>query len=341
MKFNPLSVMAIISVALILAMLLFILSSVLSSLLGGMVVAYLFYPVVERYGTTKLRRKVVSSLVVIFVVVPSLLILLNSVYAALSEAHAILKFIAKRTLYMEEQMGLIEETFRSLGVEVDVSALISNLLNKLLEQVDVTAYALLVIKSLPNLIIQLFIFSVSSYFLLRDGGEVAKWFLELLPSDLSPIVLDFLGELDKILKGIFYGYVFASLVVSAISVPFYRAFGFRHPLFLAVLTFLFGVLPILGTPLVYGPLAVIKFLENPWEGILMGALGTVLLVLLPMLVITPFFAEREASVHPLLVLIAFIAGPITCGPMGLVIGPIVVGLSLALLKTMKKRKLLF
>jgi len=63
------------------------------------------------------------------------------------------------------------------------------------------------------------------------------------------------------------------------------------------------------------------------KGTLILVFGTIVLNILPEIFLRPFVGSRQMNEHPLIIFTGFIAGPLTLGIKGLVLGPVLLILS--------------
>ncbi len=187
-----------------------------------------------------------------------------------------------------------------------------------------------VAKKTLSLIISLFVFLVTLYYLFKDGSKLKKFILRLSPlHDIHDnTIFDKLSlAINSVIKG--------SLVV-ALAQGFLTALGF----------FIFGVpnfvlwgsvasvaalIPGVGTSLVILPAVVFLY----FKGGLFLSLGLFLWGILAVGLIDNFLGPklvgRGTRLHPLLVLFSVLGGVAFFGPLGFLLGPLVTSLLFALL----------
>ena len=54
--------------------------------------------------------------------------------------------------------------------------------------------------------------------------------------------------------------------------------------------------------------------------------------------IRPAIAGKYAEIHPLILLLGFVAGPLVLGIVGFILGPLILGVAFAVIKTYKEEK---
>ncbi|MEI8004379.1 MAG: AI-2E family transporter, partial [Methanothrix sp.] len=108
------------------------------------------------------------------------------------------------------------------------------------------------------------------------------------------------------------------------SVAIFYLFAVPRPFAMASIVFLAGMVPFL-TWLVFIPTAVGRYIEigalDAWAFFLVASI----LVHIAELVIRPYIVYAKSSLHPLLVLLAFLGGGLAAGIAGFFLAPAMVG----------------
>ncbi len=125
--------------------------------------------------------------------------------------------------------------------------------------------------------------------------------------------------------------ILASLLTAAIQgVLGFGAFWFIHlpyPMLLAAVmaffSFVFSLVPVLGSGLVWGPAGVWLILAGrPWAGIFLLAYGMLVLGSVDNIV-KPFFTKDSLQLPPAVVFVTIFGGLAAFGPVGALIGPLI------------------
>jgi predicted PurR-regulated permease PerM len=105
----------------------------------------------------------------------------------------------------------------------------------------------------------------------------------------------------------------------------------------AVLAALLSMLPVGGSALVWGPAAIALFVQGRWGfGIFLLAWGAVLSGLDN--VVRPMLISGRAKISALAVFIGVLGGIPAFGPIGFIIGPVVLSLTLALIEFIEETR---
>jgi predicted PurR-regulated permease PerM len=108
----------------------------------------------------------------------------------------------------------------------------------------------------------------------------------------------------------------------------YLIAGVPLAVFFGVLTGISGMIPVVGAGLIWAPIAVFVFLEDPSWGIFVAVWGFVLVSLADNF-LKPVLIGSQARMPILLVFCAIIGGMNVYGVTGVIIGPILIAVLLA------------
>jgi predicted PurR-regulated permease PerM len=107
------------------------------------------------------------------------------------------------------------------------------------------------------------------------------------------------------------------------------------PVTWGLVTFLCSMIPIVGVALIWIPAAITLFAKGAiWKGIIF-VLWSVLVVGLSDNIIRPWLVVGRVKQHPLLVLFSILGGTQAFGLPGLILGPVVVAITIALIKAIR------
>lgn len=179
-------------------------------------------------------------------------------------------------------------------------------------------------------IFNFFLVLFALFYLFRDGRRLRKYviFLSPLSDNYDESILMRLSDgVSSVVKG--------SLLVSFIqgvcaAVGFF-IFGVPNPILWGALAAVAALVPNLGTMLVVLPAIIFLFWTGAtasavgllvWGGVIVGLIDNFL---------SPFLMKKGLKVHPFLVLLGVFGGLAFFGPLGVLAGPVLVALLMALL----------
>ncbi|WP_165155868.1 AI-2E family transporter [Parabacteroides sp. ZJ-118] len=185
-----------------------------------------------------------------------------------------------------------------------------------------------------NVIVLIFIL----YFMLMGGRRMENYLYTLFPFN-DPNKDEVLNEIRTIVKSNAIGIPLLAVIQGVVAMAGYFIFRAPDPLLFGFLTCIATVIPLVGTALVWVPLAAYLALTGDW----VHAAG---LTLYALLVITNadnlirfILQKRLADIHPLVTVIGVVIGLSLFGFMGIIFGPLLVSLFLLCLDIFKKRYL--
>jgi len=185
------------------------------------------------------------------------------------------------------------------------------------------------------------IFIFTAFYVYTDSEEIGLYVREKIPPRYSEIV----GTFEHNVRGVLYGAIYATLLTQAIKsvIIFLMNVAFGVPLagVLAILSFIIGFFPIVGSWSVYLPVALWLFV---WEG---RAVAAILMVVIGFLLNTVFIstflrpkiaAEKSGVLNFYWMFVGLVTGVYTFGLPGILLGPILIGLLKAAIDTVTARQ---
>jgi predicted PurR-regulated permease PerM len=113
--------------------------------------------------------------------------------------------------------------------------------------------------------------------------------------------------------------------------------GLPSPVFWGVIMGMLAIVPFLGAFIVWVPACVLLALNGQWiSAVFLALWGTIVVGLIDN-VIYPILVGRQLAMHSMLSFIAIVGGLILVGAHGIILGPLIVALSLALLEIWRSR----
>jgi predicted PurR-regulated permease PerM len=169
------------------------------------------------------------------------------------------------------------------------------------------------------------------YFMLASGRKMEGMVLEY-----SPFQKDNTAILAQALKAQTRSNAIGMpiLVIAQMFFSFvgYWALGVDEPFFWSVITGFAGVLPLVGTGLVWLPLSIFVYFSGMhWQGIAVGVYGAVFLMNVVDTYVRFVVLKRLGSTHPLITFFGVMIGIGLFGILGLIFGPLLISYFLILL----------
>jgi predicted PurR-regulated permease PerM len=295
-------------------------------------VALLLAPVQRR--TARAFRGRASLAALLLVVLTTVVILLPvSGYAALLGRQAVAFFEWVRPqLQPAAIQRLLQETVpqRYPWVEawIDLNEeTVPRMISDTLSRTASTANRLIqrAVAGLTSAFVDLALFLLMLFFLLRDGGRLKAELQTISPlsREQEEQIFDHLG---RTVKGVMKAMVLVPVAQGLVAFIGFLAFGVPAPALWSVAVVLAALIPLVGSPLGWVPAVAYLFLYGEswqWAGMaLWGAVGISGIDN----VIKPIILRDSAQIHPLLGFLAILGGLLSFGPLGFLVGPVIVSL---------------
>jgi predicted PurR-regulated permease PerM len=182
------------------------------------------------------------------------------------------------------------------------------------------------------------------FYFLRNGDSFLRKindYLKMQKKEYAHI----LSRLKEIIHGVIYGYVMIACIQGILGALGFYLFGVHSPLFWGVVMALLALIPVLGTGFVWIPAAVVLVLEGLAQGSNMVVLKGVGLFLYGLLIVStvdnflrPHLIGEKARVHPILILLGVMGGLLYFGPLGVIIGPLLLSMTQVIVEVYLNRK---
>ncbi len=182
------------------------------------------------------------------------------------------------------------------------------------------------IKSIPFLILEVAVYLFATYHFMRNGQKIIdfiKTYASTLPAEDEHFLSSIMRGLNRGFDVLFLTYITTSVIITVASFIGYFVFGAPHAFLLAILTGLFGFLPIFGVWMVYVPVAIYMYSTgNVFGAAGIMVFGVIVLTLFIPFILQPYLGAKKSGVSSLSILLGFFSGPVIFGANGLLLGPI-------------------
>lgn len=172
--------------------------------------------------------------------------------------------------------------------------------------------------------------TVSSFFIVRDGHFILQYVKDIMP--LPDSERDVIVERSaKMLRAVVYGIVVTAAIQGTLGGLGWWFVGLGHPVLFGFFMFITGMIPFVGTPVIWVPGALALFINGDYTGgiLLLGwGIGIVSMV---DNFIRPIFISGESKIHMLVIFLGIFGGLFNWGFLGLFIGPLILSLGIFLL----------
>lgn len=306
----------------------FIYQPFFSALILAVTLAVLFYPLYTLILKAVRGRESLAALLAtltVFVIVLTPLLFFG--YQIFREARALYVVAsASQINVVDLATGLGQERLNAFLPQLsnNVSSYLREILERLLRQVGP------LFTSLAHMLAGLFLSLLALYYCFKDGMRLRRAIVSLSPL-LDKYDNKIFGRLHTAVTSVIRGTLVIALLQGFSTGVGLQLFGVPNAALWASVAVVAALIPTLGTALVIAPAVLYLFLtgEAIWS-ILLALWGIVAVGLIDNL-LGPKLIERGLRIHPLLILLAVIGGITSFGPIGFIIGPLILSFFFALL----------
>ncbi len=317
----------------------FVIRPYLRVVLAGVVIAYIFYPIYERFQRVLVFRNLAAFLATLFIIILISIPIIIFLYSISGDATTFY-LLTKQKLLSGELFGDVKCTEGIVCViNNNIKALLSNpkvmfyVNNSLTHATSfLLDYTSNIFLSIPRFVLKVFIFLFVLFYSFRDGKNVIVWLRDILP--MKPhFKEDVLRRSQEVIFATVYGVIIVAVIQGIVGTIGFILFGVPSPILLGLLLMFAALIPFVGTALVWLPASLVVFLNGYLtgdttmigKGIGLFLYGALIISLIDNL-IKPKIISKEAKLHPVLILIGLFGGLRVLGPIGIVIGPLVLAL---------------
>ena len=188
-----------------------------------------------------------------------------------------------------------------------------------------------VLGRVTHAIVDLFLFLLMLFFLLRDGGRLRAELRPVSPFTAEQEKLIF-EHLESTIKGALQAVIVVPVVQGILAGIGFMLFGVPSPFVWGTAVILAATVPIAGSPLGWIPaVAYLLFRGETAPGVGL-ALYCLVIVSGSDNVVKPLLLRGTAGIHPLLGFLSILGGILAFGVFGFLIGPVVLSLVLSAIR---------
>ena len=173
-------------------------------------------------------------------------------------------------------------------------------------------------------IVQLVVLIIAVYFFLIDGPRMIRGLMRLSPLE-DAYEQRLLEEFDRTSRAVVLASFASAFVQGVLAALAFWAFGFENVLLLFLATTTLALIPFLGAASVWAPCAIYLVLgeQRLVAGIILAIYGAAIVSSVDN-VIKMYVLQGRSTLHPLFALLSVIGGVGVFGPIGIIVGPMVV-----------------
>ena len=305
----------------------------LSVVLWATVLVILFHPVHvrlrQRIGRPWLAALISCLLVILIILVPVALITL-AVVRELSSAADTLQQAANYLL--DPNSRVTGPILNFLSQYIDINHLRSE--EFLVERIrgisgQLAGRTLGFIGGIVGAIVQTFFVIFTMYYFFRDGENISRTVRDSLPLEREQAD-SIMRRTREVIDASVYGVITIAIIQGALGGLAFWALGLRSAIIWAVVMTFLSMVPMLGAFIVWVPAAIYLALSGHYVKALMLAVWGTLVIGMIDNFLRPKLVGSRTRLHELLIFFSVLGGLNVFGVLGVVLGPVVLAITLAL-----------
>ena len=192
-----------------------------------------------------------------------------------------------------------------------------------------------VVVATGSLVFQLAMMLIALFFLLTSGRDLLAWIDRSSPLKLGQ-TRELLGECKKVSYSVLVSTVITAGVQTLAALAGYLIASVPQTFFFTGVTFFFALIPAIGAAVICLVAALVLVVTgHPYMAIFIAVWGVAVVGLVDN-VVKPYLIKGDVEMHGAVVFFALIGGIAAFGMVGLLIGPLVVAMLLAILRMYRR-----
>lgn len=315
--------------AVVLALFLWMVKTVVIAAILGLIIGFYIRPV-HLWIVARTSKPTLSAILTLLVVIAPVLIVLAYSYSELADV------LGYASLHQDEIIAKIDAAVQRIPFLQGAKS--ATALGQFV--IGATAYGtglpLLLKGAIKNFSVSATIFLFTTFYILLEADKIGRY----LSSKVPPRYAELRRALEINVRGVLYGAIYSTLLTqtlkSLIILGMNIAFGVPLAGALAVVSFIIGFFPIVGSWSVYVPVAIwlVIFRDAVPQAIAMVVIGTLVNTVFISTYLRPkIAADRSRVLNFYWMFVALVTGVYTFGLPGILLGPILIGLLKAIVDT--------
>jgi len=307
---------------------------VLNMIILGAILAYGVRPVALKIQS-KLKYSSISILLAMVVVLIPLILLVGYIVFEIS---SVVSTMLLTNSYVDINES-ITQLLNYLPLNIDTNSINSSLNSSIKDIATyVLNYSVSFLSKFANITLDLFILVCSVFYFVRDGDRCLAFIKDFVPDDSKEFFDNTVESVKDVLKSIFYGHFLTSVIIGIFGCIGYSLLGYPYGIFLGVITGILQLIPVFGPWPIYWALFFIDVACGNYPRAVIVLLFGFFLSTIDMY-IRPALSSHYAEIHPLILLIGFLSGPLVYGVVGFIVGPLILGITYAVLDSYRREYL--
>ncbi len=291
---------------------------IIPGILGGLIFSYAFSPVYNYIYHRIKMRGLSAALTTLFISAPFLITLIYGFYKAIEQLAFVTQALEKETP---------TTIFDFLGVDVEASPFYSIISETFPQIINISDFFSSTMGDLPIILMNVVVLFLSLFYFLSEKEKVEAYLGRIVPNHYKNDLANILGPTKFVINGLIYANVMSAMIIAFLATIGFLVIGVPYSFLLGLLTGLAALLPVVGPWTIFLPVGFYYLLIGEIiQGLAVLAYGFIALFVLYNFYIFPKLGGNKAQLHPFIVLVGFLGGAYMFGALGILYGPIILGL---------------
>jgi predicted PurR-regulated permease PerM len=186
-----------------------------------------------------------------------------------------------------------------------------------------------------GVIIEIFFVIFTMYYLFRDGHRIVNALPDVLPLERAQSE-KILARTREVISASLYGVLVIAAIQGALGGLMFWVLGLPSPLVWAVVMMMLSMIPMAGAFIVWVPAAIFLAVSGFWvKAIILTAWGALVIGTVDNF-LRPKLVGEKTKLHELFIFFSVLGGLKVFGILGIVLGPVVLAITLALLDVFRQ-----
>jgi predicted PurR-regulated permease PerM len=311
-----------------------LLKPILMAIFLGIILAIIFLPVYKKIlkiiKSKNASAFIICILLIIIIVVPLWFLLPTLINQSISI------FMSSQNIdFVTPLKTIFPSLFTSQQFSNEIGSILSSFTTKLTS--SIMGGLGNIILNFPIIALELLVVFFVFFYVMRDEDKIIEYLQGILPFPKETEQRLFKSS-KEITLSVLYGVIVLGIVQGLVVGVGFFLFGVKNALFLTILAAVAGILPLLGTTVVWVVVVIFMVING---SPLLPILGICFFGFLAYLIdhfFKPVFISRRTQFHSVIILLGMVGGIIVFGFFGFIIGPLILSYLLIVLEIYRTKK---
>ena len=310
----------------------FLVKPILISLILGIILAFIFSPIYD-WINDKIKSKNITAFILCALLLAIIILPIWFLTPIIIDQSFKVYQASQNMDFITPLKNIFPSMFASEEFSSEIGSIIRTFVTTTANKL-VNSFGELIL-NFPVLFLHSLVVFFTFFFVLRDREELASYLKSLSPFSRD-VEKKFFESSKGITASVIYGQVIIGLIQGIIAGIGFFIFQVPNALFLTFLASLAGIFPIIGTAIVWVPVAIYLIMD----GNTFATLGVVIFGTISSSIDTflrPIIVSKRTRIHSSVLLIGMVGGFFLFGIVGFVLGPLILSYLLILLEIYRKK----